>query len=158
MSVTRRLEIACVSTRVFWQYCWRENKGLGKPGVISGLRVQLQVTPMSQQRLLDESLLKLISTHLEQMELSNLNGYVLLHQYESRTVLKEKTITELRSAIGWVCECCRFVGADSLIEFEEEWIKPWFRVYDYEYNLPEPTVAIQGMILSVWLFFFCLDR
>lgn len=62
--------------------------------------MQLQVTPMSQQRLLDESLLKLISTHLEQMELSNLNGYVLLHQYESRTVLKEKTITELRSAIG----------------------------------------------------------
>lgn len=62
--------------------------------------MQFQVTPMSQQRLLDESLLKLISTHLEQMELPNLNGYVLLHPYESRTVLKEKTITELRSAIG----------------------------------------------------------
>lgn len=65
----------------------------------------------------DESLLKLISTHLEQMELANLHEYVLLHQYESRTLLKEKSIKEFRSEIGGVCECCNFVDADSLIEF-----------------------------------------
>lgn len=129
----------CQHMWLFWQQRRKAHMGFGEPRVKSLARFHVSQAKWKLPACLSE----LIRTHLQQMELPNLNGYLLFfHMRAGRFVRSLRPELKNGTFMTAISPCALPVDAESWVETRGT-IKRWFKIHDHvNINLQISLVAI----------------